>query len=139
MPAEPRASRRLAQRLRHASWTFRAGVYELLVAREPDNVEHLARLGEAYTRIRRFHSGLEVDRRLVERDPDNPVYRYNLACSHSLTGDLDGARAALLAALDLGFRDIDHLMGDPDLKRLRDDARFNEVRARIRELETDGG
>jgi len=134
MAADARPSRRLTQRLRHASWTFRAGVYELLVEREPDNVDHMTKLGEAYTRIRRFRSGLEIDQRLVACEPDNPVFRYNLACSHTLTGDLDRARDALLTALDLGFRDIDHLMGDPDLRRLRDDARFSRVLERLEEL-----
>jgi len=124
----------LGRRLEHAAWNFETGVLERLLEREPDNVEVLAALAETYTRLRRYRRGLELDRRLVDHDPREPLFRYNLACSLSLTGDLRAAADALLVAFDLGYTDFDHLRRDPDLRRLRRDECFEPVRLRMEAL-----
>ena len=124
----------LARRLHHAALAFETGVLEHVLAREPDNVEVLAALAEACTRLRRYNRGLELDRLLVARDPDEPLFRYNLACSLCLTGDLSAACDELLAAIDRGYRDFAHMERDPDLRRLRRDAGWQRVRARVARL-----
>ena len=60
--------------------------------------------------------------------PDDPTWRFNLACSLAYfpkrkKESLD----ALEKAIDLGFRDADAIANDADLKRLRDDRRFEEL------------
>jgi predicted Zn-dependent protease len=120
----------LARRLQHAALAFETGVLEQVLLREPDNLEVLATLAEACTRLRRYRRGLELDRRLVARDPGEPLFRYNLACSLSLTGDLQAACVELMLAIDRGYRDFEHMERDPDLRRLRSDARFLRVRER---------
>ncbi len=114
--------------MQHAALTFETGVLEQVLLREPDNLEVLASLAEACTRLRRYRRGLELDRRLVARDPGEPLFRYNLACSLSLTGDLQAACDELLLAIDCGYRDFAHMERDPDLRRLRGDPRFHRVR-----------
>ena len=143
-PKHAAGRRSLTRRSRRAGLTFETGILEHLVDREPENLDYLAALGEAYTRLRRYRQGLAVDRRLVERAPEEPIHRYNLACSQVLTGDLDGACASLIKAFDLGYRDFDHLARDPDLRKLRDDDRFALVREHFErhhdgELEADDG
>jgi hypothetical protein len=130
-PEPPAAVQR---RLDRAALAFEAGVLEELHARQPDDIALLAALAEACTRLRRYRKGLLLDRQLVEHDPRDPIFRYNLACSCSLTGDLPGASAELLTAFELGYRDFEHLLRDPDLRRLRADARFEAVRARMAAL-----
>ena len=48
-----------------------------------------------------------MDQQLSRLQPRNPLVFYNLACSHSLNGEVDRAAAALERALALGYRDFD--------------------------------
>jgi hypothetical protein len=59
---------------------------------------------------------------------------YNLACSCSLAGEFDRAVAALEKALEFGYRDFGWLAKDPDLKKLRAQPAFDELKAKIRQL-----
>ena len=125
----------LTGELRRSALTFETGVLEQLVEHEPDNIEYLAALGQAYSGLQHHERGLAVDRRLVGYHPDNPTFRYNLACSLALTGDLNGACGELLKAIDLGYRDFDHMDRDEDLTTLRCDPRFGLILDHIRGLE----
>jgi hypothetical protein len=75
-----------------------------------------------------------VDERLARLEPRNPLVFYNLACSYSLSGEIDQAANALERALQLGYRDFDWLAKDPDLKPLRGHAAFDDLKAKIRQL-----
>jgi len=107
---------------------------EGLVRRDPNYVDALQILGDHYTQRGRISEGLKVDERLAKLEPRNPVVFYNLACSYSLSGDVEQAADALAKALQLGYHDFEWLAKDPDLKRLRSDAAFDELKARIRLL-----
>src|SRR3954454_22380710 len=74
---------------------------------------------------------LQADRRLVRLMPDRPIPWYNLACSYAVLGMIDPAFSALQRALELGYRHIDHLRRDPDLKALRRDPRFTRLLRRF--------
>ena len=129
----------LGRRLEHAGWAFETSVLERVLERDPDNMEVLAALAETYTRMRRYRRGLELDKRLVAHDPRDPLFRYNLACSFSLTGDLDAAVESLRVAFELGYRDFEHLRHDADLRRLRRDGRYEAVRQRMDQLGRQAG
>jgi tetratricopeptide (TPR) repeat protein len=107
---------------------------EGLIRRDPDYVDALQLLGDHYTQRGRFTEGLYVDERLARLEPQNPLVFYNLACSYSLTGELDRAVFALDRALALGYRDFKWLAKDPDLKKLRASPAFAELKAKIRQL-----
>lgn len=128
------AERRLRWRLNRSALAFETSVLERLVQGHPGNIDYLVALGQAYARLRRHQRGLEVDRALVARQPDEPTFRYNLACSLCLTGDLNGACGELLQAITLGYRDFEHLLADDDLAALRRDNRFGLIRDRMAEL-----
>ncbi len=54
--------------------------------------------------------------------------RYNAACSWSLAGIADSSFIQLfIIAKDSAFRDLNHIMIDPDLKPLRNDSRWNQL------------
>jgi predicted Zn-dependent protease len=129
-----RAGRALVRRLECADLAFESGILELRLAADPSNVALLSALAEACTRLRRYEQGLALDRRLVDRDPSEPVFRYNLACSLVLTGDLDAACEALEAAVRLGYRDLEHMRRDGDLRRLRRDARYAALLERLERI-----
>ncbi len=107
---------------------------EGLVRRDPNYVDALQLLGDNYTQRGRFPEGLQVDERLARLDPGNPIVFYNLACSYSLTAQFANAMLALEKALELGYRDFAWLAKDPDLKALRAQPVYDELKAKIKQL-----
>jgi Flp pilus assembly protein TadD len=105
---------------------------EIARRRRPHDVEALAELGGAYTRLARYAEGLAVDRELVALVPRNPTAHYNLACSLALCGAAREALDELELAVELGYTDAEHLAADDDLARLRTDARFVALLERLR-------
>ena len=99
-------------------------------------MEALQILGDHYTQRGRISEGLKVDERLARLEPSNPMVFYNLACSYSLSGEMDHAVDALEKALQLGYRDFDWLARDPDLKKLRSHVAFDDLKIKIRQLKT---
>jgi tetratricopeptide (TPR) repeat protein len=107
---------------------------EGLVRRDPHYVDALQLLGDHYTQRGRFVEGLQVDERLAQLQPDNALVFYNLACSYSLTDQFDRGIFALDHALELGYRDFVWLAKDPDLKKLRAQPAFAELKEKIKQL-----
>lgn len=107
---------------------------EGVVRRDPHYVEALQLLGDHYTQRGRFEQGLKVDERLSRLEPANPLVYYNLACSYSLTNQVDLAAAALERALSLGYRDFKWLAKDPDLRILRKHPIFRSIKNKIRNM-----
>lgn len=78
-----------------------------------------------------YARALQVDRRLVRLLPDRDIPWYNLACSYAVLGMIDPAFSALQRALELGYRHVEHMRSDPDLKTLRRDPRFARLLRRF--------
>ncbi len=104
---------------------------EGLVRREPGYVEALQILGDNYTRRGLYAKGLKIDERLVRLRPQDSVVHYNLACSYSLTRQIDAALEALHAAVKLGYDDLKAMDKDPDLKNVREHAEYKRLRAKL--------
>jgi tetratricopeptide (TPR) repeat protein len=99
-------------------------VYEEALRRRRGDVEVLLWLGHAYTRLGRVEDGLRVDLALTALLPEDATVRYNLACSYALLGRTDEAIDTLERSIRLGYRDLDHLRTDDDLRTLRNHPRF---------------
>ncbi len=100
---------------------------EGLIKDNPDFIEALIILGEAYTKRRLYEKGLNIDKRLSELRPYDPIVTYNLACSYSLTGDIEASLKTLRDAVIKGYWDFDFMRSDPDLENTRKDKRFGEL------------
>jgi tetratricopeptide (TPR) repeat protein len=107
---------------------------EGLIRRDPNYVDALQLLGDHYTERGRFTEGLHVDERLARLEPQNPLVFYNLACSYSLTREFHRSLFALTQAIELGYRDFKWLLKDPDLKPLRAEPAFEEIKEKIRQI-----
>ena len=107
---------------------------EGIVRRDPQYIEALQLLGDHYTQRGRFQHGLKVDEQLSRLEPRNPLVFYNLACSYSLTGEVDLAASALERALALGYRDFKWLAKDPDLRTLRKHPLYRDIEDKIRKM-----
>jgi len=106
---------------------FEIRLFEDLLVRLGEREEILIALGELYTRTGRHGDGLAVDRRLVALRPRDSTAFYNLACSYALLKENSRAFAALKRAIELGYRDLEHMTADPDLENLRGDPRWNDL------------
>ena len=91
-------------------------------------------LGDHYTQRGDVVHSLEVDQQLSRLQPHNPLVFYNLACSHSLNGEMDEAVSALEKALRLGYRDFKWLARDPDLSSLRRHPLYRRIKSKIRKM-----
>ncbi|MCX5654636.1 MAG: hypothetical protein NTY65_08330 [Planctomycetota bacterium] len=100
---------------------------EDLLVRMGDDSELLSQLGYLYTQCGRYRDGLAVDRRLVALRPRDSIAFYNLACSHSRLKQSTRAFSALRRAIELGYRDVEHMQIDPDLENVRKDPRWQDV------------
>ncbi len=116
---------------------FEIRFFEGIAHRDPDYVEALQVLGDAYTKTGQWEKGLEIDQRLARLSPHNPLVFYNLACSYSIMKRVDEAFAALKRAVKLGYDDAQWLNKDPDLKNLRSDRRFERIRANLTKKHND--
>jgi len=118
------------QDLGGAKWEIR--FYEDILKRNPDYVEVLMLLGNLYTGRKMYEQGLQVDQRLATLKKDDPIVHYNLACSHSLLKQVDDALRALSRAVELGYRDVEHMENDSDLDNVRSDPRYAELVHKMR-------
>ncbi|MBI3831224.1 MAG: hypothetical protein HY291_17025 [Planctomycetes bacterium] len=110
---------------------FEVEFCEQILSVAPNHTEALALLGETYTKRGDYAKGLEADLRLSQISPENEVVQYNLACSYALTGQKEEALAALEKAVDLGYRDLEHMRNDRDLELLRGNPRYASLLERL--------
>lgn len=105
---------------------FEIEFFEKLIKDNPDFVDVLIPLAEAYTKTGDYSRGLVIDKRLSELRPNDAVVYYNLACSFSLTANVNEAFEALEKAINLGYDDFDYMNIDQDLCNIRNDSRYKE-------------
>ncbi len=105
---------------------FEICFFEGILKDSPDFIEALIALGDLYTKHNFYQKGLEVDQKLVQLRPEDPIVLYNLACSYSLVGHLERAFCAIQVAIARGYGDLDFLKEDADLKNLRNYAPFQD-------------
>ncbi len=117
----------LVERFQEDEDAFAIRFLEDVLARGGEDRDALENLGHLYTEAGRYRDGLAVDMKLVGLKPRDPIAHYNLACSWSLLEEPSRAVAALKKAIDLGYRDVEHMEQDPDLEKLRRDPRWNHV------------
>ncbi|MFP4472934.1 MAG: TPR end-of-group domain-containing protein [Candidatus Omnitrophota bacterium] len=122
----------MSNRKRYNEMIFEIGFYESILESAPDFVEALVCLGDLYTKTGRIAEGLAVDQRLAALRPDDPYVFYNLACSYSLSGQIERAIEAVRMAIEKGYTDFDYLLKDSDLSQLLANGSFREYLQRLR-------
>ena len=105
---------------------FEISFYEGLIEMNPNFVEALICLGNAYTQKSLFSKGLEIDLKLSKLRPYDPFVYYNLSCSYSLLNRVEESLSCLKKSILLGYSDFPYLAKDRDLENLRSDDRFKK-------------
>src|SRR5262249_1484011 len=111
---------------------FELDFFAGILTRQPDYVDVLRVMGNLLTLKGRYAEGLQVDKRLVQLRPNDPLAHYNLACSFALVKRPQLPLKILARALDLGSRDFRYMKEARDLDSIRHDPRFRQL---VRELE----
>lgn len=117
---------------------FTIWFFEGILERNPNYVDCLMYLGNAYTSNGMYEKGLLVDMRLSHLRPKDPLVHYNLACSYALLKNADAALDTLEKAIELGYNDIRHLEKDKDLEPLRADVRYRRLVEKIKKNQGQG-
>jgi tetratricopeptide (TPR) repeat protein len=132
MPKKPNNLRKRLTRQELRDLDLEIKFLEGIARRDPCYVDLLKILGDDYTRRGRHEEGLRIDERLARICPEDAIVHYNLACSYSLTNQLEQAVSALETAISLGYRNLDHMAKDPDLENLRKHSAYKKLRAKMR-------
>lgn len=106
---------------------FTIWFFEEILKKNPNYIDCLMYLGNAYTALGMYEKGLQVDLKLSRLMPEHPIVHYNLACSYALLKNVDASFEALERAIALGYKDIHHLERDKDLNSLREDIRYKKL------------
>ena len=103
---------------------FEIAFCEGILTKAPDFMQALMVLGDLYTKKGWYEKGLEIDRKLSQLRPHDPLIQYNLACSYSLMNDIDAAFRSIKRAIRCGYDDFQYLWQDKDLENLIKTTRF---------------
>lgn len=111
---------------------FEVDFFGAVLKAAPDYVDVLRLMGKLLTLKGRYNEVLQVDRRLCQLCPNDPLAHYNLACSYALLKRPDQCLKTLRRAVELGYRDFRYMREDHDLDAVRHDPRFRQL---VREYE----
>jgi len=111
---------------------FEIDFFGRILVNHPDYLDVLRVQGNNLTLKGRYTEGLQIDKRLVQLRPSDPLAHYNLACSFCLLKKIDLAVKTLRRAVELGYRDFRYMREDRDLDAIRHDPRFRQL---LREFE----
>ena len=76
---------------------------------------------------KRFEPAVDGFLAVLALDPGNSAAAYNIACAYALQQNFTEAMPWLNKSMELGFRDLRHIMEDPDLEALRGRAEFDTL------------
>ena len=81
----------------------------------------------AFIRLGDEATAREWVQRSLQIDPRNAMVVFNVCCFESNAGQVEAAIAYLERAIELGFRNTEWLLHDPDLDNIREHPRFMEL------------
>ena len=99
----------------------------LVTQQEPKRLEAWLGMGWCLKRLGRLDEAINSLKHGLEVSPREPILLYNLACYHSLGGDVQAAIEHLTNTISLDGRYRDLLVEEPDFDPIRKDPRFVAV------------
>ena len=111
-------------------WTEAAELWRRLVDANPTMPRYWDQLGHARLRTSDYKSAIAAFHKSFELGAGYPFNAtYNIACGYALMGDKEQALEWLGKSLDMGFRNLQNVRTDADLKSLHGDPRFIKLAA----------
>lgn len=90
-------------------------------------------------RLRRFDESIDAFERSMQTGEKTGAASYNIACAHSLRGDVRAGMQWLGKAIENGFGDDSKLRNDPDIEALRNQPEFPALLRKARDLDMRSG
>lgn len=100
------------------------------LAYNPRYVPAYFHMGITFVNTKEYQRSIQAFERVISLDPSESAAYYNIACCHSLMGQVEEANLWLEKALDHGFHDYAHMDSDHDLDGIRSSAGYQALRAR---------
>jgi hypothetical protein len=97
----------------------------------------LFKRGMAMLDAHKYEEGRIAFSALAELSPRDPLVLYNLSCAEALLGNPDSAVSVLSRSVECGYRNLAHLLADPDLDSLRTHTGYLKVVANLKDLHYD--
>ncbi len=110
---------------------FKKNFYERVLKKKKDYYEVLLILSIIYSELGQYEKAMEVDKKIIEISPYNPIAYYNLACDYSILGDVEKSAKWLKYAINLGYKDFKYMEKDPDLKNVRKTSLYREILKKV--------
>jgi hypothetical protein len=74
-----------------------------------------------------YKPALDLIVEYLKTTPNDPAMLYNAACAQARLGHADEAASALLESVKAGYRNFEHMRGDPDLASLHDHPTYQAI------------
>ena len=108
-------------------WHDSLEAFRMVAAQEPKRLEAWLGMGWCLKRLDRLAEAIGALQQGLGHSPREPILLYNLACYHSLAGNVQGAIEHLTNAIALDGRFRDLTEAEPDFDPIRKDPRFVAV------------
>ena len=118
---------------KNQDWQNAVKMYEKILTENPEMGKAWFNLGFSYYSLNEYDKAIDAYKKANDLEYNLPGTRYNLACAYALLDDKNMALSWLTQSIAAGFRQIQLLHSDPDLKNLRQDARFQELAIQLDE------
>jgi len=121
-----------ALKLAPSDWPSRLNIEKILRAVER---RALCKEGDALFEGRKYREAIRKYAEVVERWPGSsnaPPAAYNCACAHALLGENAIALNWLEKAVEVGWKDADHIEKDEDLDSLRGEERYKKLVSKLK-------
>jgi tetratricopeptide (TPR) repeat protein len=111
-------------------WAAAASIWEQVVAANPTMPRYWEQLGRSRQIAKDYRKAIEALEKSLELGAGYPFNAaYNIACSYAQLGEKEQAFKWLEKAMDMGYRNLQVVRIDTDLKLLRGDPRFVKLAA----------
>ena len=113
--------------LKLANWEKAFNNYHMALHHNKNFDEVYINLSTAYLASKQLKSSLNTLNTFKKINPRHPLLHYNLACYYSLTGNVALGLESLKRSIVNGFKNLQTLKTDPDLKNIRSDPQFKKL------------
>lgn len=119
--------------MQRQAWGEATSHMKKVVELDPQSADGWQLLGYCCHMDGKLEEALKYHLKATEFPRTKPIGLYNMGCAYALLGRKDEAFKALKDALDAGFGLGQYLNTDSDLDSLRDDPRFKELAAAVKD------
>ena len=101
--------------------------FEIALKLEPDSIKILNALAIVYVNKRQYADAISTFKRLVNIQPKNNIFPYNISCLYAIQNMKNESIEWLKKAIDNGYSNWDHLKKDKDLENIRHTPYFKSL------------